>query len=282
MKKIIGLLILLTQFSCNSKSQDSLTFKVQYKPETKYSQIVEQTSYNEVTYSGSKEFLQKLKDKGVQNPTITKNESKIESVFKTGKLIDGTNFPITMEIVKTTSSDGKKDIPDGLLIYGQGSVGNMPTLDSIVSDNINEEFKKTLLQAIQSTFLQLNFPERQVKIGESFSINSPLSIPIADVTVDMTITTNYKLLSINDGVADFDISQVYTLKTIITKYTIKATGKGKGKLLYDVSNNYYLKYQTDNEINMNIKLDIFDFDLKSKSSFIQTTEITKMPAGNTR
>jgi len=274
MRKIILLLLTLTEISCNSQTKDELTFKVQYKPETKYSQTIEQTSHSEMTYSGSEEFLQKLKDKGVQNPTITDNTSKIESVFKTGELSDGTNFPLTMEFVKTTSSDGKKDIPDGTIIYGHGSIGNLPTLDSIVSNGLDEEFKKTLLQAMQSTFSQLSFPEKRVKVGENFSRESPLSIPIAGVTVEMTITTNYKLLSITNGIGDFDVSQVYTMKSTITKYPIKATGSGKGKLLYDVSNNYYLKYQIDTEMGMNMKLDNFDLDLNSKSGFIQTTVIT--------
>ena len=274
MRKIILQLLTLTLLSCNSQSQDLLKFKVQYKPETKYSQTIEQTSHSDMKYSGSEEFLQKLKDKGVQNPTITDKVSKIESVFTTGKLTDGTNFPLTMEFIKTTSSDGKKEIPDGTLIYGHGSIGNMPTLDSIVSSGLDEEFKKTLLQAMQSTFSQLSFPEKKVKIGESFSRESPLSIPIAGVTVEMAITTTYKLLSITNGIADFDVSQIYTMKSTITKYTIKATGSGKGKLLYDVSNNYYLKYQIDTEMGMNMKLDNFDLDLNSKSGFIQTTIIT--------
>ncbi|MEN9440107.1 MAG: hypothetical protein RLZ33_183, partial [Bacteroidota bacterium] len=281
MRKIIFLLLTLTQISCESQTNDihafkddELTFKVQYKPEKKYSQTIEQTSHTDIKYSGSEEFLQKLKDKGVQNPTITDKATKIESIFKTGKLTDGTNFPLTMEFIKTTSSDGKKEIPDGTLIYGHCSIGNMPTLDSIASDELDEEFKKALLQAMQSSLSQLSLPEKRVKVGESFSRESPLSMPIAGVTVEMTITTNYKLLGITNGIADFDVSQVYTMKSTITKHTIKATGNGKGKLLYDVSNNYYLKYQIDTEMGMNMKLDNFDLDLNSKSGFIQTTVIT--------
>jgi hypothetical protein len=253
---------------------DGLIFKVQYNPETKYSQTIEQISHYDMKYSGSEEFLRKLKDKGVQNPTITDKVSMIESVLKTGKSTEGTNFPLTIEFVKTTSSDGKKEIPDGTLIYGHGSIGNMPTLDSIVSNGLDEGVKKTLLQAMQSIFSQLSFPEKKIKVGESFSIESPLSIPIAGVTIEMEITTNYKLLSITNEIADFDVSQVFTMKSTITNYNFKATGSGKGKLLYDVSNNCNLKYQIDTEIGMNMKLDNFDLDINSKSGFIQTTVIT--------
>jgi hypothetical protein len=275
MKKIILALLTFTQITSYCQTKDLVTLKVHYKPETNYINTIEQTTYSEITYSGSEEFLNKLKDKGVQNPTITNKKITIETVFNTGKSTDGTNFPLTMEIVKTTCSDGKKDIPDGLFIYGHVTIGNKPTLDSIVSDSIDEEFKKTLLQTAQSIFAQINLPERQVKVGESFSTETPLSIPVAGLTVEMVITTNYILLSLTNGIADFDVSSVYTMKTTIDKYTIKATGSGKGKLLYDVSNNYYLKYQADTELEMNMKLDKFDIDLKTKSGFTQTSEISK-------
>lgn len=274
MRKIILLVLILTKIPCYSQTKNELTFNVQYKPKTKYSQTIEQTSHSEMKYSGSEEFLQKIKDKGIQNPTLTDKTSKIESVFKTGKLTDGTNFPLTMEFVKTTSSDGKKDIPDGTIIYGHGSIVSMPTLDSIVSKGLDEKFKKTLLQTMQSTFSQLSFPEKKVKVGESFSRESPLSIPIAGVIIEMTITTNYKLLNITNDIADFEVSQIYTMKSTITKYTINAIGSGKGKLLYDVSNNYFLKYQIDTEMGMNVKLENFDLDINSKSGYIQTIIIT--------
>jgi hypothetical protein len=264
MKKIILLLFILIQFSFSSQSQDSLTFKVQYKPETKYSQTFKQTSETYIKYSGSEDFLQQLAGKGVQNPAIINNQSTTESVFNTGKLTDGVNFPLTMEIVKTTSSDGKKVIPDGTLIYGHSSTGNMPTLDSIVSNGLNEGFKKTLLQTMQNFLGQISFREQKIKVGESFSRESPLSIPIAGDTIDMAVTTTYKLLSIINGVGNFDVSQEYTLRSIITKYTLKATGNGKGSLVYDVSNNYYLSYQLDT-----------DLTVKTNSGFVQTTKISK-------
>ncbi|PBQ33232.1 hypothetical protein CNR22_16100 [Sphingobacteriaceae bacterium] len=275
MKKILLALLLVNQIYSYSQSKNSITFKIQYNPETKYSNTIEQTSYNEITYSGSKEFLRSLKDKGIENPTITNKSSKMETLFKTGKSTDGKNFPLTIEIVTTSSSDGKKDIPDGLLLYGHGSMGAMPTLDSVVSEGINEELKKTLLQTMQSMFSQLDLPERQVKVGEKFSIETPLNIPVAGVTLEMIITTTYKLLSVNNGVADFDVVNVYTMKTTITKYTINATGSGKGKLLYDIANNYYVNYQTDTKMDMSMKLDNFNIDLKTKSGFSQTSVISK-------
>jgi hypothetical protein len=275
MKKYISYLLILSHFFCNSQTQKEVAFKVQYKPDMKYNQMIEQKSQTNIKYSGSEDFLKKLKDKGVENPMITSTQSKIETIFKTGKETTKKTFPLTIEFTKTVSSDGKIIIPDGTIIYGNGSNGNMPTLDSIVSKKLDENFKKSLLQTIQSTLNQLSFPEKKIKIGDSFIRESPLSIPVSGSTIEMTITTYYKLLDIENNIANFDVSSVYTMKSVITKYDIKATGNSKGKMLYDIVNNNLTDYKTDTEMKMNFKLEDLYMDLESKSSFIQTIEISK-------
>jgi hypothetical protein len=236
---------------------------------------MKQTSFTEVTYSGSEEFLKTLQERKVQNPTITKAESTTQSEFNSGKLIDAIHFPVTMKFIKTTSSDGKAAIPDGTVIYGKGSIGFMPTLDSIASTELSEDYKTSLLQMLQSTFSQIMFPEKELKIGEEFTQETPLSIPIAGLNIDMTTTTNYKLVSIKNRVGNFDITQTYSLKTNDTKYPINAFGKGKGGLQYDISYSNYIHYHIDTEIDISMKLERFNLDVKSKSGFIQTTDITK-------
>ena len=276
MKNTILLLLLVsTQFSI-AQTKDEFQFKIQYNPGTRYDQTLDQTSYLEMKYAGEPEFIQILKDKGVQNPTIVDNHSVIESVLKTGTITNKTYFPLTIEFLKTTNSDNKTQIPDGTIIYGKGTLGNMPTLDSIVSKGLSEEFKKGILQTMQATFAQINIPERKVKVGDVFDIDTPLSIPIASLQMDMTITTTYKLLSIKNNIADFDVSQVYTMKTNTTKFPMNATGTGKGKLLYDVVNNFNLKYQIDMEMSANMKIEKIELDIKSKTGMIQSAKISKI------
>ncbi|MFT3701722.1 MAG: hypothetical protein QM802_05105 [Agriterribacter sp.] len=274
MTKTLGFTILFIFFTYFSYSQDELIFKVTYKPSTKYSQTIKQTSSTEVTYSGSEEFLNKLKEKGVQNPTLTKTASTTESEFNTGSLTDGIHFPVTMKFIKTTSSDGNTPIPDGTVMYGQGAVGSMPILDSIASTSLNEEYKKTLLQTINNMFSQISLPEKKLKTGEEFTKETPLSIPIAGMNIEMSISTTYKLLNIINGVGNFSITQAYTMTTTITKYPIKATGNGNGSLQYDIVNNNYIQYQIDTEMGIAVKLENFNLDLKSKSGFLQTTSVS--------
>ena len=276
MKNSFLLLFVISIQLSVAQTKNELQFKIQYNPETKYDQTLDQTSHLEMKYAGEADFMQTLKDKGVQNPTIVDNHSVIESVMKTGKLTNKTYFPLTIEFLKTTNSDNKTQIPDGTIIYGKGTINNLPTLDSITSKGLSEEYKKTIMQTMQSFFTQLNIPERKVKVGEVFDLDTPLSIPVAGMQMDMTITTTYKLLSIKNNVADFDISQVYTMKTNTTKFPMNATGTGKGKLLYDVVNNFNLNYQIDMEMSANMKIEKIELDIISKMKMLQTAKISKI------
>ncbi|WP_281335883.1 hypothetical protein [Flavobacterium eburneipallidum] len=275
MKKTILLLLIVATQLAVAQNKNEFQLKVQYNPETKYDQTMDQTTHLEMKYSGDSEIIQKLKESGMQNPMITDNNSVIESVFKTGKLSENKDFPLTIEFVKTTNSNDKIVIPSGTIIYGKGTLGNMPTLDSIVSPGLSEEFKKSMLQTMQATFSQINIPERTVKVGDVFSIDTPMSIPMAGMQLEMTITTTYKLESIQKNIADFDISQVFTMKTNTGKFPMNATGTGKGKLLYDIINNFNLKYQIDMEMSANMKIKKMELDITSKTGMIQTAKILK-------
>ncbi len=244
MKYKITLLVLAIY--CNTYAQKELTFKINYSPETSYIQTITQSAENNMTYSGSEEFIQKLKEKKVQNPTVTNTSSTIKMNFKTGKLNAQKYFPLTMEFLKINNSDIKKTIPEGTTIYGRGTIDKMPELDSIVANGMDDDFKKSLLQTMQSTLAQIFFPTKKVKVGEDFSQTTPLSIPTAGNTLEMTIETNYKLISIDNNLGHFDVIQTYKVISNISKYEITASGSGKGELVYDIKNNFLLKYKISN------------------------------------
>ncbi len=263
--------------SLNGYAQNEITFKIQYKPETTYSQIIEQISDSEMKYSGSEEFLQMITKSGIKNPISINQKFKIESVCKTGKMSDGVNFPLTIELTKITTSDGVKPMPDGIIFSGHGSIDKMLTIDSIVSDKLDEELKKKLLQSMQNIYAQLSFPEKKIKTGESFTIETPLSIPVGKEKIDMNLTNNYTLLSVVDGIADFDVSQLCTMKmkSTVEEYALNAKGSGKGKLLYDVANNCVLKMQTDSNLEMVLKFETMNIEYKGKIASISTTVAKK-------
>lgn len=272
MKNIYTLIFILFPFLFFGQSVD---FKIQYHPQTKYLQKVEQSIENTLYYSASEEILKKLKEKNIPNPTITKITTDSESIFKAGKLKSDGTFPITIEFLKPVKSDNKILIPSGTLIYGKGTTSKMPQLDSIVSKDMEETFKKTILNTVQSTFSQLDLPQKTLKIGESFSQETPLTIPIASVSMEMILTTTYKLVSIVNKTANFDISLLYTMKVSVEKYNMQGSGTGKGKMNYDIVNYFPTKYDLDTEMVFDMKQEAFSVQAKAKSGFYQTIQILK-------
>lgn len=271
MRNIILTLLTLSHFACSSQTKNEIEFNLKFTPETVYYQTIEQTSSNELKYSGSDEFLNNLKENGVQNPTVTNEKSIMESVIRTEKMTDE-KIPFKMEFGKTSEAN----LPDGTIIYGFWVPNrSMPVIDSVVSEGMDNESKQILLSGLQSTLEQFTLPNKRLKIGESFSQDSPLSIPIANVTVDMTITTTYRLIDIRNDTADFEITQVFTMKSTFDEHSINATGNGKGKMLYLISKKFYSKYQMDIEMDMSMELNGIKLDLKTRSGFTQNLKIEK-------
>lgn len=273
MKKTFPLIFSLFSFAVIA--QDSIAFKVLFNPETIYKRTNEQSSETVTRYSGSDEVMQRLKEKDIPNPIISEKNSVTEILIKTEKLNKDAQFPLTMTFVKTVSSNSKKTLPDGTIIYGKCTVGKLPVLDSISSTGMNEDFKAGVLSGAQSVFSQLTFPDKKLAIGETFSREAPLTLPIENETLKITTITHYKLVKIVNGIASFDISQEYIMNSVLKGSNIEANGTGKGQILHDIANNCYLKFQIESEMKITVKKESLSIDMTLKSNFIQRTIIEK-------
>ena len=271
------LLLFLISFPIFSYGQSSkiLDFKAGYSPETTYNQITSNASDYEVLYAGSEKFLENLKQNGVVNPTKIKNSFNLETLSKTGKSDKSGNFPITIEYLKSIDVNGKSIIPNGTLLYGKTSLSTMPQMDSIVSKGMEESFKNIIFQTVKSTFSQLVMPQKKLKIGESFIQESPLTLPIAGINIEMVITTTYNLKSMNSKNAFFDITQTYTMKMSDSRFETNGAGLGKGDLIYDIPNHFITENTLVMDFNLDLKSTDFTLQLKSKSDFKQTSEVSK-------
>lgn len=275
MKKTFLLLLIFVPFFNYGQSSQILDFKPGYSAETVYNQTTINASDYEVLYSGSEKLMELLKNSGTENPTKIKTTFNVETLSKTGKTDKDGNFPITIEYVNADDGKGKVIIPSGTLLYGKASVTNMPALDSIVSKDMEESFKNSIFQTVQSTFKQLALPQKKLKIGESFSQESPLSIPVAGINFDMVINTTYTLKNITAKNAFFDVVQVYTMKIQDNRFDTKGTGKGSGTLTYDIPNHFINENVLSMDLELELKNNDFNINLKSKTSFSQTSTITK-------
>ncbi len=275
-KKSIAILLLLSQFSCNTpKKQEGLILKVQYQPEKTYKISTIRGTETVITYSGEAIAMRKIKSMRIKNPTILKVKTKTDMELGTGKCVEKTDFPVTLTYKKTMSLDGKNKIPEGTEIQGKIIGEHQPVFNSVISGTLSFDQKAQLLQSVQNTFEQFEFPEKQLKIGDQFSIDRPGSIAMEGSVIETVVTSTYKLVGVKNGMAEFELSQNYQMTPKMIDNSFTGKGIGKGKLTYDIENCLIADYSLRTELEMNKKLDYFEFDLKTVNEFSQSTQMTK-------
>ena len=266
-KAILFILFTITIISC--KSQEEIDFKVGYLPNFNYTLTQKQISENNVKYIASDEILQNLKNNGIENPSIEKDTSLLKSTSKTGRL-NGNIFPIDIEVLESTNPT----FMSGTKLFGK-SIGGKTKIDSISSSTMTEEKKKTLLPAMESMMNQIKYPNRKIKVGESFEQKNPMSMPIADVTIELEINSIYTLRKVENGIGYFDLDQVYIIKSATKDYEMELDGTGKGQIDYDIEKQFFTKFYLEMEMNLKTELEVFSIELQTKSITDQTTEIIK-------
>ena len=276
MKKIFSVFLLLALFSCSKPNKpEGLILKVQFQPEKTYSISTIRGTETVISYSGEDIAMRKLKSMNVKNPTISKVRTKTDTELATGKSSEDKSCPVSLTYKKVISLDGKNEITEGTVIQGEIEGEGLPTFNKVVSEKLDFNQKSQLLQTVQNTFGQFDFPEQRLKIGDQFSIDRPVSMPMEGSTIEIVVTTNYKLLTIKNTLAQFELIQTYlmTPKTMDNSFTGK--GSGKGQLSYDIENCLITDYSIRTELEMNKKLDYYEFDLKTINEFSQQTKPVK-------
>ncbi len=274
MKYLLLIFIFILSFSCSTPPKpEGVILKVQYQPEKTYHISTIRGTETVITYSGQDIAMRKLKSMGVKNPTISKIRTKTDAELVTGKSSADSSFQANLTYKKIMSLDGNNEIPEGTVVQGEIKSEELPAFNKVVSNTLSIDQRIQLLQTVQNTFEQFKFPEQRLKIGDQFSTDRPTSMPMEGSTIAIVVTTTYKLLSITNNLAEFELSQSYQMTPKIMDNSFTGTGSGKGQLSYDIANFLITDYSIKTELEMNKKLDYYEFDLKTVNEFSQQTKL---------
>lgn len=274
MRNLYGFILVILLISCEKPPQDSLTLQIKYLPETVYKYSSEQTLETVITYSGKQKTLQELKRRGHKNPTILNKQSTTAAVVKTGKPEEeNTRFPVKVDYTSLITVNGKKEAPVNAIFHGKCLMDSIPVFDVAVANDLDRQSKMYLLELWQKSFSQLTFSGQKLKIGETFTTQNPVSIPMEGSEIDMIVKTNYKLISIKDNIATLDLLQEYTLNPKLMDNSFQGAVKGQGHLVYDMEHSMVMNYSLNTDMELTKKLDSFEFHLKTKSQVVQKTSI---------
>lgn len=276
MRKLFGFIFVILLISCEKPPKDSVTLQIKYIPEKVYNYSSEQTLQTVITYTGKQKILKELKRRGHQNPTILNKKSTTNATIKTGKPEDeNTRFPVKVDYISSITVNGKKEAPVNATFHGKCLMDSIPYFDLAVADALDRQSKLILLESWNKSFSQLAFTGQKLKIGEEFSTQNPVSIPMEGSEIDMIVNAKYKLVSINGNIANLELSQEYTLNPRLMDNSFHGSVKGQGSLIYDMEQSIVLNYTLDTDMELTKKLDSFEFHLKTKSRQIQKTSLAQ-------
>lgn len=280
MNKVIYILIIACFTSCKAQKGDGVLLNPTLKPGLNYSSTVITENNSTIEYLGNQGVIDNLAKKGIEHPITSISSTVLKSSMRTGEKQQNGSYKLecSYDTVRTNLSGSITKLKDenNLIEKMEGAKAfgfinnNHIKIDSIVNLD-DESLKATLEQSVSNMLGQIEFPNRKVHIGESFTIETPMKMPTENgVVMDMKITNTYRLDSINETIAFFNIDQLIESTTSLEETELEMNGSGVGKLYYNIKYDTYELYET--EIVMNSIVEVSGIKVKTKAI---TKSITK-------
>lgn len=276
MKKIISLL-LLVMISSWVQGQE-ITFKSRFLPEKEYFTSSSTESKNILNVNASAESLGIMKENGLNFPIESQIKTTLLIEMKNGMKQEDESYPYTMlyKSVKTiTTQNGvteEKENPlTGLIMEGIYKSSGQVKVISLISDKVNEATKESLKKSLETVSQGIPFPDKPMKIGDSFNQVIPMTIPVSDLAnVNMIVSTMFTLNEIKDDFAYFNLQQSIALNMDKEQTKIKADGNGNGKAIYNTKYNFLSENRTNLKIAISIEVEdlIFINESETKTSYL--------------
>ncbi|MBJ6725246.1 hypothetical protein [Geomesophilobacter sediminis] len=244
MYRLILVLLLLVAFVPRpSFGDDKVAINPTYLPETTYT--VKQSSTNQITMSLDNPFGVPEEIR-LKFPVSMVIDDIREMSVVTGKMTDEKKYPITIQLNKgiqllkqndlVKSIDGSLGRLVGIRAHGTSDLEGNLSLVKLDGKELSEEERKIVLATFEAVSKSMKSVKSEpIGIGEKTTKTMPLEIPIPGVmNLSMEMTTNYELVDIKDGIADFVTTYTFTLAASDQAIKIDASGKGTGNIMYDV------------------------------------------------
>ena len=143
----------------------------------------------------------------------------------------------------------------GMKILGKYDIENKFKIDTIIGDKVSQQMRNVLKTTLESVQQAIEFPEKPMKVGESFNSEIPMTIPMEGMNpISVKINMEYLLTEIKNGKAFFDIKQTVGLDISQEQLNVVASGTGTGISEFDIKENYLTKYKSKLPMDMTIKV----------------------------
>lgn len=270
------LLILLSIFSFQTFSQETVHFNMHYKPDTKY--IAETIMSMEATtiHSGSDAYMNYFREAGIDSISkvneLTKAKLELRVMSKDNRGIK----PVEMKYISLETNGVENDFVSGLRAEGTIQGADLPVLHTIKDSNFDSDFDREFLLMMNQMFEQIKFPNVVLAVGESYEDSVPFAIPIGNLEMNIEINSKYLLKEIKDNRAFFELIQFGDI--VFTESGKNYTGvfNGSGYVYYDLEFEFMDESQLDLSYDINYYSDYNNFKMLFNSEFYQKFDIKKL------
>ncbi len=244
MRKILFVVLLLIA-NTQIKAQTSVLFRIKYLPYHTYSATTKMGMKIEMDYDGDPQTLKQIKASGAQLPIIMKVETNLNSELKTRAFNLNHEVPFTMSIQQSkpilTVNGQATPVPDAAsnqIVYGKYSPNGKLSIETIQGKVLTDSAKAAVMGLIKNIQANVEFPKFPLKVGDSFAQESDMDVPIPGFDAKMVMKITYKLLSITNGKAIFNMDFVTAIDNKSAAAGMDMKGTGNGTFVYDIGTNY--------------------------------------------
>jgi hypothetical protein len=142
----------------------------------------------------------------------------------------------------------------GVSIYAHVSPDGKMMADSIGGAKATDTSQAHISQMLRSIQKNIKFPDHPMQIGETFTEDMPINIPVAGNSLSAESKVIYKLISVANGNANFDVTMSMDMTLPVAGASIHMAGTGTGSMVYSIANNFATAYNT--KFNMTVDGDI--------------------------
>jgi len=261
MKKI--LLSILITGAVNFCYAQSVNFKIAYMPDHNYQLSGNMTMNISTDLSKVPQIADQLTKQGISEPVNAVMNMQLSGLVTTGDPGADKTFPYVMNYGMSSMSfniNGKQiPIPvpanSNTKIYGRVNPEGQLSVDSLNGKKIADSIQQKTVSMMNNILQMVKFPDHPLNVGDSFTQQVPLNIPMLS-GVSNNVATTYTLVSIKGNIANFDVKQDMNMHMNIKgKVDIGFTGAGGGKMVYDISNGFPVSYTTNANMQITVKTD---------------------------
>lgn len=282
MKKIYLLVFMCFGFT-QLWAQKAILFKIKYMPNRNYQSNISLDMKINATVTGDQQILDKLKEQGITQPVDANFSIALGGMMKTGALGSDNTMPLNMDYrisnISVTANGKQMPVPPKVTEKDIKMVGHISPdwkikIDSADGKVVMDSTEKKMQQMMNMVQKQIQFPDKPMKPGDTFTQGSPMTIPLDkngnNIQIDADII--YKLVSVSDGKAYFDMTPNFTMNFKLRNTSVDMSGTGTGKMVYSLKDNFPLLKEAN--ISMKLKVSSPKINVDGTATVISKYECT--------